>query len=416
LTRHSPKPAVSFGGVYRIVDFTLSNCLNSNMRNIYVLVQYKSAELIRHLRDGWQMYFSPARGEYLEIIPPQYAGEEQTYRGTADAIYQNAYLIEQERPECVLILAGDHIYKMDYRRMLDFHRASNADLTVGAVEVPLDLGHQFGVIQVDASNRIIGFQEKPKEPSSIPTNPGFCFASMGIYVFSPSMLLNVLRQNASDKKTSHDFGKDIIHKLVASHRVLAFSFIDENKKGAKYWRDVGTLDAYYKANMDLIGVDPLLNLYDHDWPIKGAPIQAPPPKFVFSNQDRQGMALDSMISPGCVISGGCVQRSILAPWVRIHSWALVQDSILFESVRVGRHAKIRKAVIEEGVQIPENAEIGYDAALDRERFMVTKGGIVVVSQGAKIAGKQAAQATTSPSFLKGQPVSFKSCSDPLEPE
>lgn len=384
LTWDNPKPAVSFGGTYKIVDFTLSNCLNSNIRSIFVLVQYKSAGLIRHLRDGWQMYFSPARGEYMEIIPPQYAGTDQSYMGTADAIHQNAYLIEQEKPDHVLILAGDHIYKMDYRLMLECHLGNNADLTVGAVEVPLRDGNQFGIIEVDETNRITGFKEKPKDPLPIPNNSEYCFASMGIYVFNPKVLVEMLRRDAADEDSRHDFGKDIIHKMISSHRVYTFAFIDENRKGAKYWRDVGTLDAYYNANMDLIGVDPLLNLYDANWPIRTAPIQAPPPKTVFRQEDRMGVAVDSLLSPGCIVSGGRVVHSILAPRVNVHSWSFVEDSILFEGVDIARHARVRRAVIEEGVRVPEGAQIGYDAARDRERFIVTEGGIVVVPKDAVI--------------------------------
>ena len=384
LTVYTPKPAVTFGGIYRIVDFTLSNCLNSDIHNIYALVQYKSADLIRHLRDGWQNYFSTARGEFLEVIPPQYAETDQSYVGTADAIYQNLYLIEQEEPDHVVILAGDHIYKMDYRKMIACHRDNDADLTVGSVEVPLKDGTQFGVIQSDASGRVIGFQEKPKEPAGIPGNPAFCYASMGIYVFKPAVLAELLRSDAADPKSSHDFGKNIITQMVATKRVFTYSFVDENQKVAKYWRDVGTLDAYYSANMDLIGVDPILNLYDAGWPIRAAAVQAPPPKTVFRVDGRTGNAMDSMLSPGCIVSGGTVVHSILSPYVNVHSWAHVEDSILFERVDVGRRAKVRRAIVAEGVKIPPDAVIGYDAAKDRERFLITESGVVVVSKDARI--------------------------------
>jgi glucose-1-phosphate adenylyltransferase len=383
LTLFTPKPAVTFGGIYRIIDFTLSNCLNSEIRHIYALVQYKSADLIRHVRDGWQMYFSNARGEYLEIIPPQYAGSSQPYAGTADAIYQNLYLVEQDNPDYVVILAGDHIYKMDYRRMIEAHRENDADLTVGAVEVPLAEGDQFGIIHADGAGRVAGFQEKPKDPPPIPGNPGVCFASMGIYVFKPSVLVEVLQADAADPASHHDFGKDIINKMLASHRVFTYSFVDENRKTAKYWRDAGTLDAYYSANMDLIGVDPILNLYDSSWPIRSAPIQAPPPKTVFRDEGRSGMALDSMLSPGCIVSGGVVEHSILSAHANVHSWARVEDSILFERVDVGRRAKVRRAIVMDGVRVPPGAEIGYDAEKDRERFQVTAGGVVVVPRDAK---------------------------------
>lgn len=384
LTVYTPKPAVTFGGIYRIVDFTLSNCLNSDIRNIYCLVQYKSADLIRHLRDGWEMYFSTARGEYLEVIPPQYADRDQSYAGTADAIYQNLYLLEQEAPDHVMILAGDHIYKMDYRKMIEMHRENDADLTVGAVEVPLREGKGFGIVQAEADGRIVGFQEKPKDPAPIPGNPENCFASMGIYVFKPKVLAELLRRDAADPASSHDFGKDIITKMVGASRVFAYSFVDENRKTAKYWRDVGTLDAYYSANMDLIGVDPILNLYDSSWPIRTARIQAPPPKTVFRIDGRTGTALDSTLSPGCIVSGGVVVHSILSPHVNVHSWAHVEDSILFEGVDVGRRAKVRRAIVAEGVRIPPDAVIGHDAERDRERFQLTESGVVIVSKDARI--------------------------------
>jgi glucose-1-phosphate adenylyltransferase len=336
------------------------------------------------VRDGWQMYFSTARGEFLEIIPPQYAGSDQPYSGTADAIYQNLYLIEQERADDVVILAGDHIYKMDYRRMLAAHLEADADLTVGSVEVPRKDGSQFGVIRAEADGRVAGFQEKPRDPTPIPGHPDFCFASMGIYVFKPAVLAEMLRRDAADPSSSHDFGKDIITKMVPTHRVFTYSFIDENRKIAKYWRDVGTLDAYYSANMDLIGVDPVLNLYDETWPMRSAPIQAPPPKTVFRIEGRTGSALDSMLSPGCIVSGGVVEHSILSPRAHVHSWAHVEDSILFEGVDVGRRAKIRRAIVAEGVRVPPDAVIGHDAEADRERFLITAGGVVVVSRDAKI--------------------------------
>lgn len=384
LTTYTPKPAVTFGGIYRIVDFTLSNCLNSDIHNIYALVQYKSADLIRHLRDGWQNYFSTGRGEFLEVIPPQFAATDQSYAGTADAIYQNLYLLEQENPDHVVILAGDHIYKMDYRKMIACHRDNDADLTVGSVEVPLKDGSEFGIVQSDASGRVLGFREKPKDPPPIPGNPACCYASMGIYVFKPAALAEALRTDAADASSSHDFGKDIIARMVAARRVFTYSFVDENGKTAKYWRDAGTLDAYYSANMDLIGVDPILNLYDEDWPIRAAAVQAPPPKTVFRAEGRTGSAVDSMLSPGCIVSGGTVIHSILSPHACVHSWAHVEDSILFERVDVGRRARVRRAIVAEGVKIPPDAVIGYDEAQDRARFLITDGGVIVVSKDARI--------------------------------
>lgn len=383
LTRDRAKPAVPFGGIYRIVDFTLSNCLNSDLRKVLVLVQYRSRSLNSHIRDAWQVNFNPALGEFLETLPPQHAAGEQWYVGTADAVYQNQFAVDEEDPEAVLVLAGDHIYKMDYRHMLRFHEERGADLTVGAVEVVRSESSSFGILQVDPNNRITGFQEKPKDGVTIPGQPGLCLASMGIYVFKPDVMARVLEEDAKNPESSHDFGKDIIPKLVPSGRVFAFSFIDENRKEAKYWRDVGTIDAYYAANMDLISVTPMLNLYDQGWPVRTAVTMAPPPKFVFAQEypgGRLGLALDSLVSPGCIVSGGRVQNSILSPFVRINSYSQVQDSIIFENVNVGRHARIRRAIIDKDVNIPEGMEIGFNADEDRKRFLVTESGITVISK------------------------------------
>ena len=388
LTRDRAKPAVPFGGIYRIIDFTLSNCLNSMLKKILVLVQYRSRSLNSHIRDGWSINFNSALGEFVETLPPQHAVKEQWYVGTADAVHQNLFAIEEEQPESVLILAGDHIYKMDYRHMLRLHEDRGADLTVGAVEVPRSEASMFGILQVDEQGRIVGFQEKPKDPKPIPGNPDLCLASMGIYVFRPQVMSRVLSEDARDKKSSHDFGKDIIPKLVSSGRVFAFSFIDENRKEAKYWRDVGTIEAYYDANLDLAGVTPMLNLYDQSWPIRTAPVVGPPPKFVFAQSTEAGgrmwVAMDSLVSPGCIISGGRVQNSVLSPYVRINSYCQVADSILFENVNVGRHAKIQRAIIDKDVTIPEGMEIDFDQVEDRKRFLVTESGITVISKGTVI--------------------------------
>jgi glucose-1-phosphate adenylyltransferase len=382
LTRDRAKPAVPFGGIYRIIDFTLSNCVNAGLKKISVLVQYRSRSLNRHMRDGWQVLFNPAVGEYLETLPPQYHSGD-SYLGTADAVYQNLFAIKEEEPEYVLILAGDHIYKMDYRHLLRFHLEKGAEATVGCVEVKVpEAAGQFGVVQVDEQNRIIGFEEKPKEPKPLPKNPEICLASMGIYVFKPQVLYKLLEEDARDPKSSHDFGKNIIPKMVGIHPIFAFSFIDENKKEAKYWRDVGTIDAYYEANMDLVQVTPDLNLYDNDWQIRTMPITAPPPKFVFAQQEpgRVGIALDSMVSSGCIVSGGRVERSILSPFVRINSYSLVTDSILFEDVSVGRHSKLHRVIVDKGVHVPEGMQIGYFPEEDKKRFTVTDSGIVVISK------------------------------------
>jgi glucose-1-phosphate adenylyltransferase len=382
LTRDRAKPAVPFAGIYRIIDFALSNCVNSGLKKISMLVQYRSRSLNRHIRDGWQVMFNPAASEYMEVLPPQYhAGD--SYLGTADAVYQNLFALRDEEPENVLILAGDHIYKMDYRHLLRQHLEKGADATVSCLEVTRkEAAGQFGVLQVDEAHRIIGFEEKPADPKPLPGRPDYCLASMGIYVFKADVLYRLLEEDARDPKSSHDFGKNIIPKMVGLHPIFAFSFIDQYRKGAQYWRDVGTIDAFYEANMDLVQVTPELNLYDADWPIRTMPITAPPPKFVFAQQEpgRVGLALDSMISSGCIVSGGRVERSILSPFVRINSFSLVTDSILFENVVVGRHAKIHRAIIDKDVVIPEGMQIGYFPEEDRKRFTVTDSGIVVISK------------------------------------
>jgi glucose-1-phosphate adenylyltransferase len=382
LTRDRAKPAVPFGGIYRIIDFALSNCVNAGLKKISVLVQYRSRSLNRHIRDGWQIMFNPAVGEYLETLPPQYhAGD--SYLGTADAVYQNLFAVREDEPEAILILAGDHIYKMDYRHILKFHIEKGADATVAAVEVRRsEAAGQFGVLQVDEQSRIIGFEEKPHDPKPLPNNPELCLGSMGIYVFKPSVLYKLLEDDARDPKSSHDFGKNIIPKMVGAHPIFAFSFIDENKKEAKYWRDVGTIEAYYDANLDLIKVTPELNLYDNEWLIRTMPITAPPPKFVFAQAEpgRVGVALDSMVSPGCIVSGGRVERSILSPFCRINSYSLVTDSILFENVSVGRHSKLHRTIVDKDVVIPEGMQIGYFPEEDKKRFTVTETGIVVISK------------------------------------
>lgn len=382
LTRERAKPAVPFGGSYRIIDFTLSNCVNSYLKKVMVLIQYRARSLKRHILHGWHPLFNPQLGSHIETLEPQH-DEHDAYLGNADAVYQNLPEIREEHPPVIVVLSGDQIYKMDYRRLLCVHEERGADLTVGAVEMPVsDASGHFGVLEVNGQNRVIGFEEKPMAPKQIPGNPGRCLASMGIYVFRPDFLSDLLSIDAGDATSQHDFGMDIFPRAIGSGFVCAFGFVDENKKGSKYWRDVGTLDAYYDANMDLISVHPELNLYDQEWPIRTAPLTAPPPKFVFSREaeGRVGVAVDSMISPGCIISGGRVQSSILSPYVRVNSFAHVESSILFGDVDVGRHATIRRAIIDKGVRVPEGARIGCDPEEDRRRFPVTDQGIVLVSK------------------------------------
>lgn len=380
LTRNRAKPAVPFGGIYRIIDFTLSNCINSGCRQIQVLVQYKSLSLTRHIRNAWNIMHTELN-EFIEVIPPQQRVNNNWYLGTADAIYQNLYSIRRGAPRDVLILSGDHIYKMDYRPMVEFHRESGADLTVACIEVPLAEANRFGVLDTDTEGRVIGFDEKPEDPKSLPDKPGSALASMGIYVFNTSTLKRIVTDDANRKSTSHDFGKDIIPRMIETHSVYAYNFRDENKKEAQYWRDVGTLDAYWEANMDLVEVDPVFNLYDKDWPIWTRWPMAPPAKFVFAQVGfRCGQALDSIVSPGCIVSGGRVNRSVLGPDVRVHSFSDIEESILMDGARVGRHARIRRAIVEKNVRIPEHAVIGYDLREDAKRFRVTHNGVVVVEQ------------------------------------
>ncbi|MDI6759205.1 MAG: glucose-1-phosphate adenylyltransferase [Candidatus Brocadiaceae bacterium] len=377
LTKDRAKPAVPFGGIYRIVDFSLSNCLNSGLHKVVILTQYKSLSLDRHIRMGWWNLFNCQLDEYVEIIPPQMRVSDQWYRGTADAIYQNIYTLEREHPEKVLILGGDHIYKMDYRKMLHYHMEKQADLTVGAVEAPLEEAHRFGVLQVDEQYRILGFQEKPKTPRPMPSDPNKILASMGIYLFNTEVLVRRVVEDAK-RPTSHDFGKDVIPAMVGRDKVFAYPFEDENKKPIKYWRDIGTLEAYWEANMDLLAVDPLFNLYDKDWPIRTFQEQFPPVKTVLSNGEMRGVALDSLVSPGCIISGAMVVHSVLSPDVRIEIGSEIIDSVVLEGVRIGKNVSIKRAIIDKGVIVPDNTHIGHNPEEDHRHFTVTDKGIVVV--------------------------------------
>jgi len=384
LTRDRAKPAVPFGGLYRIIDFALSNCLNSGLRKIQLLTQYKAQSLDRHINVGWQRYFVRELGEFIDVLPPQQRIDEQWYQGTADAVYQNIYAIEKHQPKYVVVLAGDHIYKMNYASMLDFHIEAGADLTIGALKTTIDDARSFGVMQIDTQQRIMGFEEKPQDPKTIPGDDAHCLASMGIYVFNASFLFEQLCLDATRRQSAHDFGRNVIPSIIDSHRVFAFPFRDENRKQDAYWRDVGTIDAYYEANMDLVSVDPMLNIYDEAWPLRTFQPNVPPPKFVFSgekNAQRRGHALDSLVCGGSIISGGEVESSILGPNVRVNSFASVNDSILFEGVNVGRHARVRRAIIDKGVSVPADIEIGYDLDADRQRgFTVTSSGLVVIAK------------------------------------
>jgi glucose-1-phosphate adenylyltransferase len=380
LTRDRAKPAVTFGGIYRIIDITLSNCLNSGLRRTYILTQYKALSLNRHIREGWNILAREV-GEFIEVLPPMRRVSDNWYQGTADAVYQNIYSIGSEQPKYVLILGGDHIYKMDYGKMLKQHKDSGADITLATIQIDPEQTRHFGVVDVSNDGRISGFEEKPKVTRlRSPLNPEKVGGSMGVYLFNADVLIPVLLKDAEDPQSSHDFGKDILPKMVDDYRVYAYDFVDENKKEALYWRDVGTLEAYYDANMDIVSVSPIFNLYDEHWPIRTHQRQYPPAKFVFAETGRTGTALDSIVSNGCIVSGGTVKNSVLSPDVRINSYCEVDDSILFSHVSVGRHCRIRRAIIDRDVHLPEGTTIGYDAEADRERYFVTDSGITVVTR------------------------------------
>ena len=377
LTRDRAKPAVPFGALYRIIDITLSNCVNSGLRRVFTLTQYKALSLSRHIRAGWSGLMG--LGEFIEVLPPQMRVSQQWYQGTADAVYQNIYSIGSERSKYVFILSGDHIYKMNYAKMLQQHVDSGAEVTVATIQIPVqEAARQFGVIEVDKDWRIMGFEEKPAEPKQSPHHPGHCNASMGIYIFNTQLLIPVLLADSEDLKSHHDFGKDILPRIISKHRVFAYNFVDENNRESLYWRDVGTIDAYYEANMDLVSVSPVFNLYDSAWPLRTWIHQYPPAKFVFADPERMGVALDSIVSGGSIISGGRVQRSVIGTDVRVNSYSEVSESIIYNHVNVGRHSRIRRAIIDRHVSLPERTEIGYDREADKRRYHVTDSGIVVV--------------------------------------
>jgi glucose-1-phosphate adenylyltransferase len=378
LTRDRAKPAVTFGGIYRIIDIALSNCLNSDLRRIFVLTQYKALSLNRHIREGWSM-LAGELGEFIQILPPMMRVGDSWYRGTADAIFQNIYSIGSEPCKYVMVLAGDHVYKMNYQLMIQRHIDAGAEVTVGVIEVDVAEASRFGVVELDSQHRIVGWQEKPPDPKPSPHNPNKCYASMGIYCFNRDVLLQCTMDDADDPNSNHDFGKDIIPKLLERGDIYAYDFVDENKKEAQYWRDIGTLEAYYDANMDLVAITPVFNLYDSSWPIRTYQRQYPPPKFVFAQEGRRmGIAVDSLVSSGSIISGGRVTRSIISPNVRVNSYTDIEGSILFSHVNVGRYSRIRRAIIDRHINLPERTEIGYDLEEDRKKYHVTDEGLVVV--------------------------------------
>jgi glucose-1-phosphate adenylyltransferase len=380
LTRDRAKPAVTFGGIYRIIDITLSNCINSDLRRVYILTQYKALSLNRHIREGWSIVADPL-GEFIEILPPMKRVSENWYMGTADAVYQNIYSIGSEEPKRVLILSGDHIYKMNYRRMLQQHQDSGADVTIATILVDPSETRNFGVVEIDREGRVVGFEEKPLTTKlRSPYNPEMVSASMGVYLFNTDVLIPVLLKDAEDPDSQHDFGHNILPRMADDYRVYSFNFIDENRKEALYWRDVGTLEAYYEANMDVASVSPVFNLYDEHWPIRTHQRQYPPAKFVFAEPGRTGTALDSLVSSGCIVSGGFVRNSVLSPNVRVNSYAEVESSIVFSHVDIGRHCRIRRAIIDRDVHIPEGTVIGYDTESDRQKYFVTESGITVVTR------------------------------------
>ncbi|MES9967043.1 MAG: glucose-1-phosphate adenylyltransferase [Sedimenticola sp.] len=378
LTKWRSKPAVPFGGKFRIIDFPLSNCINSGIRQVGVLTQYKAHTLILHLQKGWS-FLRGEFGEFVEILPAQQRIENTWYTGTADAVYQNLDIIRNHQSDYVLVLAGDHIYRMDYGTMIAHHVESGADMTVGCIEVDLEKAREFGVMSVDDEGRVVEFSEKPDNPQPMPGNDNAALASMGIYVFNTGFLFEQLIKDADTPNSSHDFGKDIIPDVIEKYRVMAYAFQDPKSGKQAYWRDVGTVDAFWAANLELIGVTPELNLYDESWPIWTYQEQLPPAKFIFDDDDRRGMAVDSMVSGGCIISGSVVRNSLLFSNVRVNSFSEVNDSVILPGVEIGRNCRITKAVIDRGCEIPEGTVIGEDPEADAKRFHLSEGGVVLVT-------------------------------------
>ena len=382
LTEWRAKPAVYFGGKYRIIDFPLSNCVNSGIRRIGVLTQYKSHSLIRHLVRGWT-HFKKELGEFVEILPASQRFSEEWYQGTADAVYQNLDIIRAEKPKYVMILSGDHIYKMDYRPMLLAHVNSGADMTVSCLEVPIkEAANAFGVMTVDEKMRILRFDEKPEHPTPVPGQPETTLASMGNYIFNTDFLFDVLKKDGENPESEHDFGKSIIPSIVEKHKVYAYPFRDPETNELVYWRDVGSLDAFWEANMELISPKPELNLYDPNWPMWTYQMQLPSAKFVFNDDDRRGMAVDSIVSGGCIISGSHLEKTLLFSNVRVHSYSTIEETVILPEVVINRHCKIKRAIIDRGCEIPKGTIIGYDAEQDKANgFRITAKGIVLITRG-----------------------------------
>jgi len=379
LTAHRCKPATPFGGKFRIIDFVLSNCVNSGIRQISILTQYKAQSLIQHVQRGWS-YLRGEFGEFVETIPAQQQMGPMWYRGTADAVHQNIDLILSHRPKHVLVLAGDHIYKMDYGPMIAYHVEKGADITVGVVEVPASDSIHFGVLTATEWNRVTKFSEKPKVPDTLPGRPDAILASMGIYVFNTRLLEKMLAEDAADENSAHDFGKDILPKAISTNlQVFAYPFQDVKTRAQSYWRDVGTIDAYYEASLELVHVKPELNIYDQDWPIWTYQVQQPPAKFILDEDSRRGMAINSMVSGGCIISGAVVRESLLFTNVRVDEGSSIRRSVILPHVEIGRGCVIRGAILDEGCEIPDGMSIGVDRAADESRFFVTEKGVVLVT-------------------------------------
>lgn len=426
LTRDRAKPAVPFGGIYRIIDFALSNCLNSGIRKMLVLTQYKARSLDRHVNRGWQNYLCTELGEFIDIVPPQQRIDEHWYQGTADAVYQNIYSLEKENPDYVVVLAGDHIYKMNYQKMLLHHLESRADLTIAALPVSPEAARSFGVMQIDETDRLTGFQEKPDYPATIPGNDNLCLASTGIYIFSARVLFELLCRDANLPHSSHDFGRDIIPSMIESHRVIAYTPDGVDQGKTAYWRDVGTLDAYYQANMDLVAVTPQLNVYDQAWPIRTWHRDLPPPKFVFGSKParatnlanmafpelarksqiadtRIGCALDSIVCSGTIVSGAVIERSIVGCQVTLGENSIVTDSILFDGVTIGKNVTIRRAIIDKEVTIPDGTRIGVSPEEDQRRgITITEAGVAVIAKGDRIGPANTEESTVRKWHVRNQ--------------